>query len=136
LVDLAGFPWDWLAQLNFVLVNLSFALPCSQGRQFGKRCQVIKVAIFKSRCEGVQNEIVNIGGNILAGRATVEAEVRCRVVSRGGLHSQGIIWLVGLGNGVKRLPELESYSVDLNGRYWIKICAITSPWIGSSSVAF
>jgi hypothetical protein len=43
--------------------------------------------------------------------------------------------LVGLGNGVKRFLELESYSVDLNGHYWNSFCEVPYQWI-DLSVAF
>jgi hypothetical protein len=103
--------WFWTYRgiwLNFVLVSFSF--------EKSQEVSGIKSRHFKSRCEGALNEIASIGGGILAGRAAGKAEVLSarwwRQSSFTGDHL-----LVGLGNGVLRFLEPDSYSVDLNGRY-------------------
>ena len=58
----------------------------------------VKSRHFKSRCEGVLDEIASVGGDILAGRAAVEAGVLCRWLWWSSFTGDHL--LVGLGSGV------------------------------------
>jgi hypothetical protein len=51
--------------------NLDIIIPSS----YSEKHTINQLRGFKSSCEGVLDEIANIGGDILAGRAAVEAEV-------------------------------------------------------------